>query len=391
MKILQVISYFAPAWAYGGPVRVVYELSKELVKRGHQVTVFTTDVLDEKRRVKKEFDKIEGIKVYYFPTISNWASWHLKGFISPKMYFALDKKVRDFDIIHLHEFYTFQGVITPRLCQKYKVPYVFSGHGSVLPLPERGRQWIKKFYTLLWGKKIIKDAASLIALTQTEKKQYLNFEGVSQKIQVIPNGIDLDAFQKLPPKGKFRKRYNLPRDEKIILFLGRIYKLKGLERLIYSFAELRKHLHTVCLVIAGPSVNNYQKELEKIVRKLELQKKVIFTGFLDGQEKLSAFIDADVLVLPSLDDVFGVVILEAMACQLPVVATEGVGLSKIIDKVAGLKVKNNVKDLRRGLLRILQDQKLKDRFSKGGGKLVKKFNQKIIVDQIEQVYQELVK
>lgn len=392
MRILQLISYFAPAWAYGGSVRAVYEISKELVKRGHQVTVCTTDVCDEYRRVKikKQPAVMDGVKVFYFPTISNWLSWHFRGFVTPSMYPFLDREIKKFDIVHLHECYTFQSIITHQICQKHKIPYIFSGHGSIVPLPERERLLIKKLYLNLWGEKLVRDASRLIALTSKEKEQYLTFGVDPTKVTVIPNGIDLNAFAKLPVKGSFRQRYHLSSEDRVILFLGRVYKLKGLENLISAFSELNTKLSNVHLVIAGPSVDNYQKLLESLVESLKLREKIIFTGFVGGQEKLSILVDADLLVLPSYDDVFGIVILEAMAVGLPVIATEGVGLSGIIDDISGLKVENNSRSLATGILKILNNRKLREKFSREGAKLVEDFDQRIIVDKIETLYQKII-
>ena len=113
LKILFVTPYFYPALAYGGPVKSTFDLARKLVARGNQVTVFTTDVLDQRRRIKskKQSVDIKGIKVFYFPTISNWLSWHFKGFISPRMLPFLRKRAMGFDIIHIHDFYTFQTIV----------------------------------------------------------------------------------------------------------------------------------------------------------------------------------------------------------------------------------------------------------------------------------------
>jgi len=105
MKILQIIPYFYPAWSYGGPPRVAYKLSKELVKRGHEVTVYTSDTLNAKQRINippGKASEIDGIKVCYFKNMINWlgARYHL--FLTPTFVKAMRNNLKDFDVLHLH-------------------------------------------------------------------------------------------------------------------------------------------------------------------------------------------------------------------------------------------------------------------------------------------------
>ena len=119
MKILQVISSFPPAYSYGGPLKVAFNISKELVKNGHDVTVYTTDVYDSKSRLQYETNPeiMEGVKVYRFRNISNALS--RKNFsCAPSMFFFLKNNIKDFDIIHLHEFRSFQAIFVYHYAKK---------------------------------------------------------------------------------------------------------------------------------------------------------------------------------------------------------------------------------------------------------------------------------
>ena len=207
MKILQIIPYFYPAWAYGGPVRVAYELAKKLVELGHSVTVYTTDANDEKRRIRdtRGIKDINGIKIKYFKNLRNSVAHKHHLFISPAMILTVRKELHGFDIIHLHDYRTFQNIVVHCYAKKYGIPYILQAHGSVLPFFQKQKP--KKIFDVLWGYKILKNASKVIALTKTEAEQY-NKMGVDEdKIEIVPNGIDLSEYEDLPKRGVFRKKY----------------------------------------------------------------------------------------------------------------------------------------------------------------------------------------
>src|SRR4030065_126624 len=103
MKILQVIPYFVPAWDYGGPLQVCYAFSKQLVANGHEVTVFTTDTLNIKSRIKKR----DGIKIRRFKNLCNYLTYRQHLYFPPGMFLAAQKDLKSFDIIHMHEYRNF--------------------------------------------------------------------------------------------------------------------------------------------------------------------------------------------------------------------------------------------------------------------------------------------
>jgi glycosyltransferase involved in cell wall biosynthesis len=130
MKILQMIPAFYPALAYGGTVNVAYNISKELAKRGHEVTVYTSDTLDKDSRQKENFTVINDIKVYYFKNISNRLAW-ARFVLNTGVISALRKNINDFDIIHLHGFRNFQNVFCNYYAKEHNIPYVLQAHGDL--------------------------------------------------------------------------------------------------------------------------------------------------------------------------------------------------------------------------------------------------------------------
>ena len=318
MKVLQVVPFFTPA--RGGSVIVPYYLSKELSKRGYEVTIITTDFeFDEEyaKTVQKE-----GVKVMAFKCVANIGLF----LISPSMKKWLKIEIKKFDVIHLHNFRSYQNVAIHHYAKKYGIPYVLQAHGSVLRIIEK--QKLKKIYDIFWGYKILKDASRLIAVSNIEAEQYKQFGTGENKIDVISNGIDIESFKNLPECKQFKKKYHI-REKYLILFLGRVHKIKGIDFLIKSFSKLTKEINDAVLVIAGPD-DGYEREAKVLAKNLGLHDKVKFTGSIDGKDKLSAYVDADILVYPSTFEIFGLVPFEAIMCGTPVIVTDDCGCGELI-------------------------------------------------------------
>ena len=152
------------------------------------------------------------------------------------------------------------------------------------------------------------------------------------KIEIIPNGIDLSEYETLPERGKFRKKYGITADEKIILYLGRLHKRKGLDFIINSFTHLVNQYQDVKLIIAGPD-DGFLDTLMKQIKKLKINDNVIVTGSLSKIEKIEAFVDADVLVYPGIFEIFGLVPFEAIMYGTPVIVADDCGCGEIIKDV----------------------------------------------------------
>ena len=388
MKILQVIPYFYPAWAYGGPLRNVYGLCKELVKRGHEVTVFTTDTLDSRNRAKETQEIIDGIEVRRFRNLSNTIAYRDKIFISPGMIFGLSNSLRNFDIIHMHEYRTLQNLIVHHFARKYGTPYVLQTRGSLPRIMTKQR--LKQIYDTLWGYRLLRDASKVVALTQIEAEQYKSM-GVSQdRIEIVPNGIDLAEFENLPQRGEFRKKWRINNSQKIVLFLSRIHKIKGPDLLARAFAALLRDFDNIKLVIVGPD-DGYLPVLKKLIQELNIEEKVLFTGLLHGRDKLAAYIDADVYVLPSAYEIFGRTLLEACACGTPIIVTDRCGIADVIDGQAGLVVPYDKDALGKALRDILSDDQMRRQFGEKAKLLVReKFNWEKISQQLESIYESCV-
>ena len=385
MKILHVCGAFYPCLESGGVVRVVYDISRELVKRGHEVSVYTTDGCSKRLNVKGNYPvNVEGVKTYYFKNISNTLRWKYKLYTPYYLPFVARKEIKNFDVIHLHEHRTPLAIIVAYYAKKYKVPYVLQSHGSVLPFFQK--QKFKKIFDLVFGFKILKNATKVIALTETEKEQYKKMGVDEDKIEIVPNGITLSEYDNLPKRGEFRKKYKIKKNEKIILYVGRVHKNKGLDLLVNSFSKLSKKLSNVKLVLVGPD-GGYKPELENLIRVLKIKDKILFTGFVSQKEKLSAFVDADVFVTPCFSG-FPITFFEACICGTPIITTKNRDNLDWIKKV-GFISEYNQDSLQKNIYNILSDGRLRKKFGEEGRMLVKeKFGWVEIAKELEIIYGE---
>ena len=385
MRILQVVPYFHPA--YGGPAVAVDYVTRELVRRGHEVTVYTTDTIDSGTRQKPRYLEIRGVKVRYFRNLSNSLAWHRLSF-APGIIPQIRKEIKTFDVIHLQDYRNFQNIVIHHYARKYNVPYLVQARGSVVTFFQKGK--LKRFFDAIWGRCILKDASKLIALTLAEVEQYKSMGISDDKIEIIPNGIDILTFEDLPKSGEFRAKYGLKDNQKIVLYLGRIYWIKGLDLLANAFADISRDLSGVKLVIVGPD-DGFLPTLQKLIKELGIEEKVLLTGPLYGRDKLEAYVDADVYTLPSVYETFPNTVLEACACGTPVVVTDRCGIADIINGQVGLAIPYEKNQLSDAILRILSDDKIRQRFSLKGRALVReKFDWTRIVDQLEDVYQTVL-
>jgi glycosyltransferase involved in cell wall biosynthesis len=381
MKILQAISYLNPK--FGGDVNVCVYLSRDLVKRNHEVTILTTDFAFD--TAYADALRAEGVTIIPIPCIFNLGLFLYSPAIRP----WLENNLKTFEIIHLHNFRSYQNTMIRAYAVKSKIPYIIQAHGSVLPFFEK--QILKKLYDFVWGDKILSDASTVIALTQTEADQYLTMGVPKNKIEIIPNGLDFTQFLPLPAKSDFRSKYNIPVNDKIILFLGRIHRIKGLDLLLAAYLELLGELPECQLVIVGPD-DNYLSTLEDRIIKLGITKKPLITGPLYGVEKFSAYVDADVYVLPSHYETFSIGLLEAMYFGTPVIITDSIRDFDWIEHNTGFIAHRTAEDLAKSLCTLLKDKKLQHIFGENAKTLIREhFNVKDTVQKVTDVYSKTIK
>ncbi|MEM2373500.1 MAG: glycosyltransferase family 4 protein, partial [Thermoproteota archaeon] len=275
---------------------------------------------------------------------------------------------------------------------KWKIPYILQAHGSI---PRIG-SWkkLKIIYDIFFGYRLLRDASKVIALSRFEAEQYRRMGVPKDKVVIIPNGIDLSEYSNLPPKGFFKNKYNIPEEKKIILYLGRIHRIKGIDFLIKAYAYLTEEIgyKDAILIIAGPD-DGYLNEAKTLTKTLNIEDSVMFTGPLYGRDKLEAYVDAEFYVLPSRYETFPMTVLETYACAKPVIASNLGGLKDLVlNGETGLLFETgNFRQLAENMFYLLNNEEKTLEIGLNGRAFVEKnFSIERVVDNLERLYNEVV-
>jgi glycosyltransferase involved in cell wall biosynthesis len=387
MKILHVIANLAPR--YGGPSKACKDMCRLLAREGEDVTIFSTNMDFPIGRLAVPINtpvKQDGYSIWYFPV------QFTPYMISLDMSRALNRHIKEFDLIHIHGLYRFPQAAAAYYARKYNIPFIISPHGSLDPFLFNRRKknyYIKKIFEFFIDFPNMNKAAAMHFITEEEMRLtqplHLKAPGI-----VFPLGLEIEEYSNLPPYGIFRARYKLE-NKKIILHFGRINFKKGLDLLVKAFAKVARIKEDVCLVLAGPDNEGYSKQVEKWLLDEGVREKAIFAGMLEGVDKLAVLRDADIFVLPSYTENFGIAVIEAMACGLPVVISDKVNIWREVQEAgAGLVTECDATQVANAILSLLNDHIARFRLSKAGKLFVReKYSWNSIARKILLVYKDI--
>jgi glycosyltransferase involved in cell wall biosynthesis len=330
LRVLHVIASLSPL--HGGPTIALQTMSQALSDAGIQVDICTTNISRKSTLQVPLYQPVQqfGGHTWYFPVTVHPYS------ISLSLAKWLNANIQNYSIIHLHGIFTFPTDYAAWLAKQKNIPYIIRPLGI---LNQYGIQKHKKVLKMLWLSFLTPVLKSAKAIHFTSTAEQTEAGEVIQNINgvVIPLGINTDEFKQLPTKQAFLKQYPQLSDKKIILFLSRIDPKKGLEMLLPAFkncCQLHQDLH---LMVAGSGESSYEHTINNLVLQLNLEEHVTFTGHVSGNQKLLLFAGADLFVLPSYSENFGISVIEAMAAGLPVLISKNVAISNEITSAnAGL-------------------------------------------------------
>lgn len=344
LRILHVVPYFHPAWAYGGIPRIAHGIAREQARQGHAVSAATTDALDERHRrrfaakARPAEETIDGVRTYFFRNASNFLAYHMQFFTPLGARRWARRHASEFDILHLHGHRHLLNSAFARAARRLGVPYVLAANGTA-PAIER-RFLLKRLFDPFFGSHVLRGAAHFVAVSECEVAQYTALGIPREKISVAYNGITPEEFARLPEPGRFRKAHGLD-DKKVLLYLGKITPRKGIEILMRSYAkmlgegDLKKD--GSALIIAGNDMG-HRRFLEGEAARLGITGAVRFAGLVVGEERLACLADADVCVYPSTQEIFGLVPFEALMCGTPVIVTDDCGCGEVVGRARAGKI-----------------------------------------------------
>jgi glycosyltransferase involved in cell wall biosynthesis len=367
VKILHIIPYMHPV--AGGPPVVVDRFACELIRRGNEVTVMTTDALTPAG--DKDWQQMYdgGYELTVFPAYRRSAFGYC-----PALKAALNERVADYDIVHLHNLWGYTNIAATAACRRHRVPFVVSSHGMLDPHSLR-RQSIKK---TLYGRFVefprLRLANGMIFTHREEGRlAALGCPGLPRGY-VVPLGADK------PPKAgvenavsELASQHPEFADKRLVLFFGRIHPKKGIDLLIPAFEELRKRIPNAHLVCAGPTAPGYEQTFQTLIERHGVGRHVTLLGPVYAVQKWAILLMCHVFVLPSYQENFAITVVEALRMGLPVVLSDRVNIVEdVVAAAAGVRTNLDTTAIADALAGILADEPARLRLAHNGPKLVER-------------------
>ena len=387
------ISYFITRFPYKNKVvnekysvrgagAVADNLASVLAQTGHEISIFTASA-----NSKTTTESYGNIRIYRYGTNFRVASGRFS--------FGLLKNPAKYptSLVHVHVTIPMGDIAGLQYAKKKKVPLVVTYHGD---LQENMGGFIRRMSVYFYNKFLLDKILSHADVIISPSEYYIDesrFLGkYRDKIVVIQNGINIDEFDIDYSKEECRKKLSLPLDGKILLFLGTLSPHKGPDVLLKAMPKILKNIPDAKLVFVGSG--EIRKKLERICKKISVEKYVEFVGFVgDTFKKALYYKSADVFVLPSFLEIFGIVNLEAMACGIPIVASKVGGIPEIVkDGENGLLVPpRDSEALADAIIYLLENEDIREKMGKNGRKKGENYSWERIAEETEKVYEEVLR
>ncbi len=329
MNILHVAPAFYPATYWGGPTYSVYGLCNALAAiPDTRLRILTTDTAGPRFHDRVPISGFpmrypDGYDVYFCKRL-------LFASVAPRLLYSLWPMVMWADVVHLTGVYSFPTIPTLLVCRILNKPVVWSPRGALQRWKGATRPYLKRVWE--WAcNALISPKNCILHVTSAEEATDSKVRIAGAPVTLIPNGVEIPEF--LParvwmPGGRFR-----------LLYLGRLHPIKGIENLLQALKALEDE--AISLVICGSGDDAYSLGLRNLVDQIGLARSVSFRGHVEGKEKSDAFAQADVCVVPSFSENFGMVVAESLANGVPVVVSKGTPWAGVETHRCGLWVENS--------------------------------------------------
>ncbi len=395
MRLLYVTQAYFPFLDKGGPTVKVRALARGMAFAGHSVTVLTADLglqpakIEAVQPIPNRWGyeaKQDRVDTIYLSTRARYRSitWN------PGVGDFCRNRLAGCDVTHIYGLYDLIGSRVASGCRRIGRPYVVEPMGMFRPIIRN--IGMKRIYHAVFGDAMMTGASRVIATSQQERQELLVGGIPDSKIVVRRNGIEVPS--QFPLRGQFRNTWDIAKDVKLVLFLGRLVSKKSPDLMLEAFSRWHQRSQGSrgsVLVIAGPDEGDgYRRRLETLAAEMGLNGGVLFTGPLYDDAKWAAYRDADLFVLPSQNENFGNTAAEAVACGTPVLVTDRCGIAPIVDRRAGLVVPHDCAALEAGLGRILDDPAFAAQLRTGCDGVARSLSWTEPLAEMESLYQDLL-
>ena len=286
------------------------------------------------------------------------------------------------DLVHVNCCWQPESAMVQRWSAKRGFKTVYSPHGMLEPWIVQRHYWTRKVPALwLYQKAAIRNSDVIHATAESERQNLLEL-GYNRNVAVVPNGIDVDSIRM---KSSWKRTRTL-------LFLSRVHEKKGIDILIEALAELKELITGYRIIIAGEGDENYISFLKGLALQKGIAKQIEFIGGVYGERKWELFQQADIFVLPTHSENFGIVVAEALASGTPVITTTGTPWEKLNTRHCGWWIPCNEKDLKSALLSAvsLKEEELESLGRNGRKLMEEKYSIQAIADKMRNLYTGLL-
>ena len=391
MKIALVCPASLPATQFGGIMFLCVDIAREVVKKGHNATIFTTDLdfANNANTFNKKLPRTESIHGFTINRTHVWFSYELF-YVNLGMYFVMKKE--KYDIIHTIGVRSFQSLIAALISKKKKIPLIISDQGGLTTHPNlKKNSVIKKIMYKIQSPMInfiINQAVKIIVPNEYEKEIFSQYT-TSTKIAVVKNGISLDEIYQ--SKVDFKKKYGI--NEDFVLFIGRFNKVKGIDILLQAWNSIKNNdeIQNKKLVIMGVNFG-FETEMQKMIDKLEIKNSVIVIKKPPREDVLAAYSACQFLALPSRWELSPLTPLEGFAFKKTTISTTAHGIPHTLkdgENAILVEPENHIQ-LAEAILELFKDERKRSDYGNAGYNLVQQVcNSKSMTENTLNIYQQV--
>jgi len=386
LKVLHVIP--SVSRLRGGPSVAVRAIAQGLVNHGIAVDIATTDDNGTGRLIVPLGQSVveDGVTYWYFRRQIPFytVSWPLSRWLAVH--------VEEYDVLHIHALFSFSATVGAFWAARRGIPYLVRPLGVLNNWGMRNQRPLLKELSLHLIERRMLAHAAAVHFTSEQERCEAELAAPGTRSVVIPNPVASLGADEKPSAEPFLTRHPDLAGRRVILFLSRVDPIKGLDLLLNGFARIRTVFPDAVLVIAGNGEESFLARLHDQAQRLGMQRDVIWTGFRDNAAKRTAFAAADVFVLPSYSENFGIAVVEAMANGLPVIVSDRVAIHhEVAQAKAGLVVRCDANEVQQALVQMLSSQSLRDQMARNARRLAREYSPAMVTERLLETYQSLAR
>jgi len=384
VNITQIVARFPPA--IGGMEEHVYQISLELSRRGHKVSVITSNEIDGRVSTVQE-ENMHGIHVYRHPLFM--PKMMREYWLIPGVFKSLKKT--EADVFHVHGYRCLSSFTAISLAHFKHTPIVFTPHG-IYPPKSISNALIKLSFDRTLGRLMLCSADRTIALSGHNRRLLLQMGASADKIVIVPNGVNVETYRNLQRNAKVLKE--LGSQGPILIYVGRLDWNKRVEKIVESMPKILKNFPSAKLVVIGPDYANCSVAFLDLGRKLGVERSLVMTGKVSAERLLELYSVADVFIMPSSYEGFGLSMLEAMICRIPVIVSPAGGPKDILSHGVNSWFLEHAtpEEISESVFSVLTNRQLREKIVKNAFELIKaRYTWEKVVNELEKNYAELAK